>query len=76
MPLFAGMNRSLGEMSEPFHMNDIEKEGKRESEGRKERRILLPPAQPQPQIQSQALVQMDELGFQTGFRMASGPSRE
>ena len=75
VPLFAGIDRNLGEMSEVFHMNDIER--KRERDEREERGILLPPAQqPQTQAQSQALVQMDELGYQTGFRVTSGPSRE
>ena len=34
--LFAGIDRNLGEMSEPFHMNDTER--KKEREGREERK--------------------------------------
>lgn len=36
VPLVAGIDRNVGEMSEPFHMNDIGR--KREREGREERK--------------------------------------
>lgn len=42
MPLVAGIDRNVGEMSEPFHMNDIGKERKKRK-GRKKEEFFYRP---------------------------------
>ena len=41
--LFAGIDRNLGEMSEPFHMNDTERKKRKRREGRKEEEFFYRP---------------------------------